>query len=330
MTEFSWPWECTATGDGGPSSLSLDIIEDTNKFLQNLNPGTDGVVYWTQSPNAGLLAPSIPSAGTVRIAAGVGLVEGWLYTNDGNVDFAINGAPGNANATDIIVLQRILASQTVRLARIAGAASSKAVLTQTAATWEIPIVDVLLDGAGNLSSIADARKLALPPGTIVRLSEFDGDDVTTTATLASIPPLFSNIRIVGRARSTNPTATAQASLRFNADAGANYDWIRYRADSTGTLTTDSALADTEINIPIVTAANGTANFFDAFQIEIPAYIETGYKSALAQFCTYGDGTAFEVSRGNGWWQNTAAITQIDLILAGAFVTGSKITFYGEV
>lgn len=329
MTEFSWPWECTASGDGGPSSFSMDIVEDTNKFLQNLDPDESGVVYWTQSPHSGFLAPSIPSAGNVRIASGVGIVEGWLYTTDANADFNINGSPGNSNATDIIVLQRILASQTVRLARIAGAAASKAVLTQTAATWEIPVVDVVLDGGGNLSSITDARKLALPPGTVVRLAEFDGDDVTGTATLSSIPPLFSNIRIVGRARSTTAAVSEIATMRFNSDAGANYDWLRFRVDSASVTTTQTGAADTGIDIPTITAAIGTANYFDAFEINIPAYATGGYKSALARFGTFGSGT-FETVRANGWWQNVAAITRIDIILAGAFVTGSKITFYGMV
>ncbi len=330
MTQFSWPWQCTASGDGGPSSFNLDVVEDTNKFLQNINPADSGVVYWTESPYSSFLAPTNPSGDTVRIASGVGLVEGWLYTNDANVDFEIDAAPGNANATDIIVLQRILASQTVRLARIGGAAASKAVLTQTAATWEIPIVDVLLDGAGNFSSITDARKLALPPGTVIPIGEFIADGVTPTATFSSIPPLFSNLRLVGRARGTVAATTSTGVLRFNGDSGANYDYIRYRADSTSTVTINSATAQTSLPFPVVTGANGTANFFDGFEIIIGAYTTTGYKSVLAEFSTYGDGSPFETVRGSGWWQNTAAITSITLNIPTNWTTGGKVVLYGEV
>jgi hypothetical protein len=330
MTEFSFPWSCTVSGDGGATSYSLAIVEDTNKFLNNLTPDTAGVIYWTQSPNAGLLEPTNPAGSTVRIASGVGIVEGWLYTNDANVDFDINAAPGNASATDIIVLQRVAASQTVRLARIGGAAGVKAVLTQNAATWEVPIADVVLDGAGNFSSLVDARVLAAPSGSLVKIAEFTG--TASPVTFNNIPPFFSSLQITGRARGDTAAVSVVIEIILNNDAGANYDWIFLTGDSAAGIAETDAAADNSIDTVKISAANATANYFDGFEILIPMYSETtGYKNVLTQNTFYGDGTAFETTQGVGWWQNTAAITRVDLTLvAGSFVTGSKITLMGII
>jgi len=332
MTEFSFPWSCTVAGDGGASSYSLAIVEDTNKFLSNITPDTAGVIYWTQSPYSGLLEPTNPAGSTVRIASGVGIVEGWVYTNDANVDFDINASPGNINATDIIVLQRVAASQTVRLARIGGAVSSKAVLTQTAATWEVPIVDVVLDGAGNFSSISDARVLATPSGTAVKLGVFTSAGGSATATFSSIAPLFSHLLLKGRIRGTTAAASVALQMTFNSDGGANYDWIAHTANSAGTLSETDAAADTSIGNMKTTAANGTTDYYDSFEILIPFYrLTTGYKNALSKNTFFGDGAAFEITQGAAWWRNTGAITRIDIaVAAGNFADGSSITLMGLI
>lgn len=328
MAEFSFPWSALVAGDGGPSAYTLAVVEDTNKFLSNINPTTSGVVWWQQTPNANLLAPSTPGGGLVRVASGVGMVEGWVYTSDANVDFDIDAAPGNASATDIIVLQRVAASQTVRLARIAGAAASKAVLTQTAATWEIPIVDVILDGAGALASITDARKLALPPGTVVQIGE---STAVGGATFSNIPPLFSNLRMVGRARASGFAIPGAAfTLKFNESLGFEYDSIEYNVDSTPAATVNFAAGTTDLDFPDFTGSTGVANYFDSYDILIPAYATTGFKSVLAQYSSFATGAPFQTFEAVGWWRNINPINKI-VLNAGVFglATGSKVALYGE-
>jgi len=329
MTEFSFPWQCTATGDGGPNSLSLSMVIATNQLLQN-NLANSGVVYWTRSPYANLLEPTNPSGGIVRIASGIGIVEGWLYTNDANVDFNINAAVGSASATDIIVLRRSLLNQTVRLARIRGAIGARAVLTQNAATWEVPIADVVLDGAGNFSSLVDARVLAAPSGSLVKIAEFAG--TASPITFNNIPPFFSSLQITGRVRGDTAAVSVVIEITLNNDAGANYDWIFLTGDSAAVIAETDAAGDNSIDTVKISAATATANYFDGFEILIPMYsIATGYKNVLTQNTFYGDGTAFETTQGVAWWQNTAAITRVDLTLvAGSFVTGSKITLMGII
>lgn len=190
MTEFSFPWGCTVAGDGGVNSFSLEIVEKMNRYLNNVNPDTDGVIRWTQSPFAGLLNATNPSGSIVRIASGIGMVEGWLYESDSNVDFDVSG--GNANATDLIVLRRSNPGslpQTVRLAHKRGPASGSATVTQTASVWEVALWEVDLDGSGNFSALTDVREYIHTP-LMVGADNYDKDSVDDTVVGDRVPQFY--------------------------------------------------------------------------------------------------------------------------------------------
>lgn len=188
MTQYSWCWECIGIGDGDARTVN-DIIAQ-NMFLGNLNPDTAGVVDWTDgnaipgitNPPTGGLAPTNPSGDTVRIATGVGLVQGWIYVNDANVDFDVSG--GNASATDIIVLRRgdPATVGTVRLAHKRGPGGGTATVTQSATTWEVKIAEVTLDGSGDFSSLSDVREYVETPLKVNTASLVDN-----AVTAAKIP-----------------------------------------------------------------------------------------------------------------------------------------------
>lgn len=200
MTQLSFCWSCTNTGDGGPTSFSVEIVEAFLRFGGNFNQLDAGVIYWMDNtvfpgftnPIGGtpatnyLLTPSNPVGNTVRIKPGAGMVEGWFYISDADIDTDVSG--GNANATDIIGLRRDIAAQTVRLFHGRGAAASTYSLVQTSATWEIPLVEVLLDGSGNYSSHTDVREfvrsaLFPPQRTKVFVPAMIGTNLGSLATI---------------------------------------------------------------------------------------------------------------------------------------------------
>lgn len=166
MTQDSWPWNCSPlVGDAG--AVTVNDLVNAQQFGANTQPNSDGVIYWTSTnplPGGsvavdGLLEPSL-SGDVVTIASGVGMVQGWNYVNTADVDFDFAAAPGNANATDLIVLERGDPTSTlsVRLARVQGAASTVATVTQSEALWQVAIAQVALDGSGLPTSITDVRR----------------------------------------------------------------------------------------------------------------------------------------------------------------------------
>ena len=182
MTEFSWNFSCTPdTGDAGP--LTAENLAAARLFLNNPDPQLAGVIAWSDDTPAnilfpgtppglssgtldGLLAPSDAGGGIVNVAAGIGLALGRLYVSDAVIQFDINNNPGQASATDLIVLRRNnLASveQSVRLLRKQAATpSSTAVVQQDGTIWEVAIAEVVLDSSGELASVTDVRQYIAP------------------------------------------------------------------------------------------------------------------------------------------------------------------------
>lgn len=177
MTQISWNWACSPqVGDAGP--LTVENLMIARMLIGNAHPDAAGVVHWTDAtpladlglanPSDGLLEPTNPAGDIVRIASGIGMVQGWLYANDDDVDFDVSG--GNANATDLIVLQRgdPAVDLTVRLAHLRGPVGGAATVTQNSLLWEVPIAEVLLDGSGNFSALTDGRDFVTSPLGVVR------------------------------------------------------------------------------------------------------------------------------------------------------------------
>lgn len=338
MTQFSYPWGCTNTGDGGSDSFSLDVVRQTNMYLNNKTPVSGGVVWWRSSivpPFSGfanavdnLLEPSNPSGNTVRIASGVGLVMGTLFLSDENVDFDVSG--GNANATDIIVLRRTAASQTVRLALVRGAASSTATVTQTASIWEVKLCEVALNGSGNFSSLTDTRRLAIShTGSSILIDRLQLSSATSRPTISDIPSVFfKNLKVVAELKSEyTPLPTLGAYLYLNNDTGANYTHT-YTRNNSGTV---SGVNGTVPLIGVVVTSDAAVNAAQRSTLEmiIPNPNEAYWKNCVGQLVSLGNTINFGVE-----WQSTASITSIGFeCTAGAnddFDVGTDIRVYGIV
>lgn len=156
MTERSRFWDGTATGDAteapydAATEFAAVMMAMTGaRKLSDRGGVWDGVLSE--------LAPTSPSANTLRIAAGSAQVYGTWYESDANVDTNIP-TPGGATRIDRIVLRKSWASQTVRVTRIAGAEGGSAPnLTQTAGTtWDVPLCQVSITTAGTIT-ITDQR-----------------------------------------------------------------------------------------------------------------------------------------------------------------------------
>lgn len=336
MTEFSFPWGCTATGDGGPASYSLEIVEKTNRYLSNVDPVNDGVIYWTQAPYTGLLGATNPAGDIVRIASGLGLVEGWLYENDADVDFDVGA--GNANATDLIVLRRSnpgVLPQTVRLVHIQGPPAGTATVTQTAAVWEVALWEVQLDGAGNFSALVDVRKtVTTPTGSKIKIAEFIADGVTQNVDWQNLPDIFSHLQIVYSFRGLAGGLLTNASIRFNGDGAANYEQIIDDLNETTVYNGIFLLAQNEVIVLSLIANGAPAGYASQGIVEIPNYTSPFYKMAMSSQHLndgggVGTGAGWERRFAHGTWLNTAIINRIQIINGQIPAIGSIFTLYAQ-
>lgn len=336
MTQFSFPWGCDPSGDGGSNSLTVDILQKTTKYLANLYPASAGVVFWRESPLDGLFAATNPGGNIVRIASGVGMVEGWILESDDDEDFDVTG--GNANATDLIVLRRSnpgAAPQTVRLAHKQGPAAGSATVTQTASVWEIALWEVVLDGSGNFSSLTDVRELLnCPNGTMVKLEKIVSDGTIIGFDFTNIPDVFTDLLITFNVKSLASADYGSVVARVNGDTGNNYNYLRgYVEDISGynhnggpgssywVLPTPPGSG---INPSPYWSLSGKMWLYDYKnpyfykQFTCDAYLRRVFPTDYQQLYHTG-----------GSWDSVAAINRINLYsLSSNYVTGSEMTLFG--
>lgn len=163
MTEVSYPWEGTATGDAAEAPYSADMWSDLWSMLFHYDRTVQGVVPTNRSGFNGNLEVTGPGGAVVRVDTGIALVDGKVYTNSANVD---NNVSGNA-VYWLIGLTKDFAGQTVRVfarGTYASRAAALAALVQTdGTTWEIPLATVLTDAGGDVDTITDERNYVLRP-----------------------------------------------------------------------------------------------------------------------------------------------------------------------
>lgn len=143
--ETSAPWSGTSLGDSGPFSDSdwAAIWRD----ICNAAKADEGPLMGSGvSPDPGLTVQATgPASASVNVTAGSALVDGRWYNSSATVNLPIDAEVSGNPRIDTIVLRRVAATQTIRLAVLKGApnvAPTAPALTTTAATWEIPLADI--------------------------------------------------------------------------------------------------------------------------------------------------------------------------------------------
>lgn len=175
--------------------------------------------------------------------------------------------------------------------------------------------------AGTMSLICDQVLVGTQAG-------FD----TSTILGGNIPQTFKHLKLIAYLRADDAGGASNGLLRFNADSAANYH-ASYAQGSNGVASSAQNVNQTAINNILYQSSGSTANRFTAVEIEIPHYTNTaGHKSAIAKMAYSSDDTVGNNGTrvASGTWKSTAAITQIQLLLAGAgnFIAGSRFSLYG--
>jgi hypothetical protein len=123
-----------------------------------------------------------------------------------------------------------------------------------------------------------------------------------------------------------------ASVRFNGDAGANYD-VQYLEGQGSTAGAGESYANTSLGLPLEATNGNPAGLFCEGEFSIPSYAGVVANKSMLGVTTSKIG----VSSGNertrtagGHWRSSAAINRITITpgLGSNFVAGSRVTLYG--
>lgn len=170
-------------------------------------------------------------------------------------------------------------------------------------------------------------------GGLTLLETFTADGTastyTTTADLSGYSALL--VKIMGR--TSNAITFQPVGIRFNADAGANYDHqFTYDYGNTTSHSSNESLAATSATAGDLTGASAAANNAGALEIFIPEYAGTTFfKNFTGRWGGQGTTGTGDILVGHsfGQWRSTVAITSVTFLLsAGNFVNASKIRIYG--
>lgn len=198
-----------------------------------------------------------------------------------------------------------------------------------------PILD-LLTGAGatllGTDDPANTRTLVTVSGYAKLLGEVVLAAPAASISFNAISQAYRHLELVTVARSDVAAQAANAMLRVNADAAANYhdEGVFGAAATAGAY--DDILATSAV-CTVIAGNTATANRAGYGRVLLPYYSAPVWEKTF-----HGDGALFvddagffRVSTLSGHWKNVAAITALSVISSpGNFMTGSRFALYGIV
>ena len=158
-----------------------------------------------------------------------------------------------------------------------------------------------------------------------------GGGGSSTITFSSIPSTYTHLQIRGIWKNnTAATDVAYVELKVNGSSS-GYSYHNVRGD--GSTTTAGGAGSLDRTYPALSLPSNNASYANMFGtgiIDILDYANTNkYKTIRTLFGFDGNGSG-RVGLGSGSWQNTSAITSIELKdqNAGNFVQYSSFALYG--
>jgi len=153
-------WGGTVTGDAAAGNFTApysdDEFSDMLAMILTYDRTTQGVIRSARTGYSGNLAVTNPAGVTIRVATGLALVDGKLYSNSANIDNVVV-APGSGSNFYRIVLQKDFTAQTVRVALIGPDIAAFPAVTQTdGVLWEISLAGIEITSAAAVT-ITDER-----------------------------------------------------------------------------------------------------------------------------------------------------------------------------
>ena len=154
-----------------------------------------------------------------------------------------------------------------------------------------------------------------------------GSGGSASIDFTSIPGTYTDLQLVVSGRSTAAVSAANISLTFNGSA-TGYSTRNIWGNGSA-VQNDSSSTSFLYGSVAVSGASATASVFGNSSFYIPNYAGSNNKSVSMDFVTENNATTAYNVLVAGLWSNTAAITQITMVLnTGNFAEYSSASLYG--
>ena len=153
----------------------------------------------------------------------------------------------------------------------------------------------------------------------------------TSVSFSSIPQGYTDLKLVGSVRGSRSSAyVINLSLTFNSSTTSYSDVFMY--DNSGTVSTGKDTNYSSYAYIYGTADNATTNAFSSFEVYIPNYTSSNYKSFSSDTVMESNTSSFTLPTllGAGLWSNTSAISSLSIGLNNgtSINANSTLTLYG--
>lgn len=162
------------------------------------------------------------------------------------------------------------------------------------------------------------------PSDFESIATVSGTGSSGTISFTSIPGTYAHLQV--RIYAKNSSATSLYS-RLNSDTGSNYAWHRLASNGT---TASAGGSSTQTRMAVFGFINdiSTSQPYSAI-IDILDYVNTNKYTTIRTLTGQDNNGSGEVALSSGLWQNTAAVTAIEIYAGGGnFGTESKFALYG--
>jgi len=178
--------------------------------------------------------------------------------------------------------------------------------------------------AGDALQYSLTREMLLG-GFVAKLDEQIIVSATSGTATLTVPPasMARHLQVLWKIRCDN-ASTQQFSVRFNGDAGNNYDWGLL--ESSGTAQANGA-GQSAMRFGQVPGTGTTANRFAAGRFHVIDAFSTTQEKACTGEGWRADGAFIEYN--GGTWHSLAAISTVGLLTTGGnIIAGSVFSLYG--
>jgi len=162
--------------------------------------------------------------------------------------------------------------------------------------------------------------------TLTKIAELTGNSFI----FSSIPNTFDDLVIYVSCRDlTSGGGFGQTIyMQFNQDGGTNYSgrWIEGNGSAAYTSSNSN---QTGFRLGVVNSTGATSSsIFGNYQIYIPNYTSSVFKSFVSQYVTENNATGAYAGQTGGTWRSTAAINYISMGTGFSLDTLNTATLYG--